>query len=211
LSRISEAIGDYLAWARESAGPVKVFAYLLPVAAVLAIVAAVYAQTTKSSSSSSSTKTTTNASAPPTQAPALTPGTPANGTNAGANVTPGANPPGGTNPPPGGTNPPSGGNNPPPVTSPGAGAPPPAGSPAPPPPTATPAASAAPTTYKVVSGDNPTSIATKLKVPAAAQAQWIADMLKLNNTTANALAVGADLKLPPIPGAAPAPAATPGR
>ena len=45
MSKISEAIGDYLAWARESAGPVKVFAYLLPVAAVLAIVAAVYSQT----------------------------------------------------------------------------------------------------------------------------------------------------------------------
>jgi hypothetical protein len=46
-----------------------------------------------------------------------------------------------------------------------------------------------------------------LNVPAAQQATWLADLARLNNMpNANSLSVGQVLRLPPIPGAAPAPA-----
>jgi LysM repeat protein len=54
-------------------------------------------------------------------------------------------------------------------------------------------------TYTVVSGDSPNGIATKLGVPAAQQQAWVAQLLQMNNTTANTLQIGQILQLPPIP------------
>ena len=75
----------------------------------------------------------------------------------------------------------------------------------PPSPTAQPApvltpTPAAPTTYVVEAGDNPTLIAEKLGVPGDEVDAWVAEMLALNDTEATFLQVGQELVLPPIAG-----------
>jgi LysM repeat protein len=74
-------------------------------------------------------------------------------------------------------------------------------------PTQPPPPPAAPTpvpaqTYRVVAGDNPTAIASKLGVPPAQVDQWVQQFLVINNTSAAALQVGQDLKIPPVQAAA---------
>ena len=63
-------------------------------------------------------------------------------------------------------------------------------------PTATPP----PSTYTVVSGDNPTLIARKVGVPPEDVDAWVVEMLALNGVDATALQIGQELILPPIGG-----------
>ena len=66
------------------------------------------------------------------------------------------------------------------------------------------------TTYTVQQGDTLGTIATHFKVPAAQQAQWISDVLRLNGLAdARLLQAGQVLNLPGVPAAAATPATSP--
>jgi hypothetical protein len=200
-------VRDYLDWAAEQVGIARLIAYLLPLIAAVSLVGGVAAYVTKDDGDGGGnlavapTRVATQPAGLPTQ-PAVLPTQP-------------PPPPGGT-PPPAGTPRPPGS---PPAGTPGPAGTQPAGTPRPPgsPPAGTPAPGGTPApsgqTYTVVSGDTGFGIATKLNVPAAQQATWLAELARLNNKpNANSLSVGEVLRLPPIPGAAApaAPAATPG-
>jgi LysM repeat protein len=194
-------VRDYLDWAAEQVGIARLVAYLLPLIAVVSLAGGVFAYVTKDDGSKNNGglvagQATPLPTRPPAQATIAQPG----------NLTP-LIPPPATSPGPGGTPPPPGTPGPAGTPAPG-GTPRPPGSPAPGttpgsgPTTAPPAGG----TYTVVSGDTGFGIASKQNIPAAQQAQWLADLAKLNDMpNANALRVGQVLKLPPTPGAAPAP------
>ena len=189
-------VRDYLDWAAEQVGIARLVAYILPLLAVVSLAGGVFAYVTKDDGSKS------NGGQVAAQPTALATRLPAQPTIAQpGNLTPLVPPPatspapGGTPPAPGGT--PVPGGTPRPPGSPTAGT-----TPAPGPTTAPPAGA----TYTVVSGDTGFGIAGKQNIPAAQQAQWLADVAKLNDLpNLNTLRVGQVLKLPPPPGAAPAP------
>ena len=198
-------VRDYLDWAAEQVGIARLVAYLLPIVAVLSLVGGVFAYVTKDSGGGGSsngglvaaptavrtTPTVVQPTLPPP--PNLTPGAPGPTLPPGPPGTPG---PAGT---PGTPRPAGTPGTPGPAGTAPAGTPGPAG-------TATPRPGA---TYTVVSGDTGFGIAQKQNIPAAQQTQWVNDLLRINNTTANALRPGQVLTLPPPPGA-PAPAAAAG-
>lgn len=66
-----------------------------------------------------------------------------------------------------------------------------------------PALDTAKRTYTVTPGDTPAAIAEKLAVPAADRAEWIRQLLALNNAAATALQIGQVLNLPDNTPAAP--------
>ncbi len=59
-----------------------------------------------------------------------------------------------------------------------------------------PAVQAGPGTYTVVSGDFPLLIAEKLGVPPSQALIWAAELVRINNLTPNAIAIGTLLQLP---------------
>jgi LysM repeat protein len=190
-------VRDYLDWAAEQVGIARLVAYILPLVAVVSLVGGVFAYVTKDDGSKNNGGLVAGQATPlPTRPPAqptitqpanLTPLIPPPATTPGlaSAGTPG---PAGT-PVPGGTPRPPGSPAPGTTPAPGATTAPPAGA-----------------TYTVVSGDTGFGIAGKLNIPAAQQATWIADVAKLNDLpNLNTLRVGQVLKLPPTPGAAPAP------
>jgi LysM repeat protein len=181
-------VRDYLDWAAEQVGIARLVAYALPLIAAVSLVGGVFAYLSKDSGNGGGglavapTVAATRPAAASPQAPGAT--LPPQGpTTAPPPATPG---PAGTAP---------------------AGTPRPAGTPAPGAPGATPTARPG-STYTVVAGDNPTVIANKQNIPAAQQAAWIADLLRINNVTATTIRIGQVLNLPPAPGAAPAPGGT---
>jgi LysM repeat protein len=68
-----------------------------------------------------------------------------------------------------------------------------------------------PGNYVVKSGDTLLGIAGSLGVPAGQQAAWVTEVLRLNSLAdAGQLAVGQELRLPPLPTAAAGPTSAPG-
>ena len=197
-------VRDYLDWAAEQVGIARLIAYVLPLVAVVSLVGGVYAYMTKDDGTKNNgglvagqpTAVRTPSGQPTVVQPGnLTPLAPQGTPVPGGTPRPPGSPVAGT-PGPAGT--PAPGGTPRPPTTPGPGTTPaPGNTPAPP----------AGQTYTVVSGDTGFGIAGKLNIPAAQQAQWIADVAKLNDLpNLNTIRVGQVLKLPPTPGAAPAPA-----
>lgn len=194
-------VRDYLDWAAEQVGIARLIAYLLPIVAVVCLVGGVFTYVTKDDGSNGGSGLVSGQPTP-VRTPAVQPtiGQPGQQTPLPPQASPA---PAGTPRPPGS----------PVAGTPGpAGTPPPAGTPRPPgsPPAGTPAPGATPAppagaTYTVVSGDTGFGIAGKLNIPAAQQAQWVADVARLNDLpNLNQIRVGQVLKLPPAPGGAPA-------